>query len=144
MVVLTPEVEKNLKEEITLFPLKSATAIAKSVHCTIPTVSKYRKLMDVNYDKEFVQIVAGKWIKYFGAAAKAYLLYITQLEESKSEKKKIITKDGPVSIPLNAVEKAQITRLQADIWTKLTEDAGNGEVREVIRMMRSGKIPIPT
>ena len=68
--------------------------------------------------------------------------YISQIEEYKETgKKTIITKDGTEQIPLNGIEKGQLTKIQGDLVTKLCEDAGNGEVREVIRMLRNGKIP---
>jgi len=133
----------QLKDLIQRFPLRTDTAISKEVGCSIKTVGVYRKEIDEHYDTEFVQIVAGKWIKYYGLAAELFFKYIGQLEGYKDEQKIIGEKENgdPIKVPLSPVEKGQLTRIQADILTKLLEDAGNGEVREVIRMMRNGKVP---
>lgn len=139
---LAPKIQKELKDVIIRFPLKTNVQIAKELQCDKTTVAKYRKEIDIKYDSEFVKIVAGKWIKYYGMAAELLFKYITQIEEYKeSGKKTIITKEGTENIPLNGIEKGQLTKIQGDLVTKLCEDAGNGEVREVIRMLRNGKIP---
>jgi len=142
---LTPKVESNVKDQLLRFPSKTDIQIAREVGCHKTTVNKYRKEIDSKYDSEFVKIVAGKWIKYYGLAADLLFKYITQLETYKEEDKQVLTTDGElIPIPLTPNEKGQLVKIQGDIVTKLCEDAGNGEVREVIRMMRSGKIPIPT
>jgi len=145
MVILAPDVEKAVKDKLLRFPSKTNVQIAKETGCDRNTVSKYRKEIDTKYDSEFVKIVAGKWIKYYGLAADLLFKYITQLEKYKEEEKQVLTAQGDlIPIPLTPTEKGQLVKIQGDIVTKLCEDAGNGEVREVIRMMRSGKIPIPT
>jgi len=124
------------------FPTKTDKQIAIETGCDRHTVAKYRKETDLKYDSEFVKIVAGKWIKYYGMAAELLFKYISQIEEYKETGKKIIiTKEGDKEIPLSGMEKGQLTKIQGDLVTKLCEDAGNGEVREVIRMLRNGKIP---
>ena len=142
---LAPKVETNVKDQLLRFPSKTDAQIAKETGCDRNTVSKYRKEVDSHYDSEFVKIVAGKWIKYYGLAADLLFKYVSQLEKYKEEEKHVLTAQGElIPIPLTPTEKGQLVKIQGEIVTKLCEDAGNGEVREVIRMMRSGKIPIPT
>lgn len=145
MPKLTPKTESNVKDQLLRFPSKTDIEIAKETGCNRTTISKYRKEIDSHYDSEFVKIVAGKWIKYYGLAADLLFKYISQLESYKEEEKSILTTSGElIAIPLTPNEKGQLVKIQGDIVTKLCEDAGNGEVREVIRMMRSGKVTIPT
>ncbi len=142
---LAVKVEESVKDLLLRFPSKTDIQIAKETGCNRNTVGKYRKEIDSHYDSEFVKIVAGKWIKYYGLAADLLFKYISQLESYKEEEKSILTTNGDlIAIPLTPNEKGQLVKIQGDIVTKLCEDAGNGEVREVIRMMRSGKAPIPT
>jgi len=142
---LPVKVEESVKDQLLRFPSKTDIQIAKETGCERKTVGKYRKEIDSHYDSEFVKIVAGKWIKYYGLAADLLFKYISQLESYKEEEKSILTTNGDlIAIPLTPTEKGQLVKIQGDIVTKLCEDAGNGEVREVIRMMRSGKVTIPT
>ena len=145
MVILAPKVQESVKDQLLRFPSKTDMEIAKETGCNRLTVGKYRKEIDSKYDSEFVKIVAGKWIKYYGLAADLLFKYISQLESYKEEEKQVLTPEGElIPIPLTPTEKGQLVKIQGDIVTKLCEDAGNGEVREVIRMMRNGKVPIPT
>lgn len=134
--------KNNVLDLIIRFPAKTNKSIAKETNCNEHTVAKYRKEIDMKYDTEFVRVVAGKWIKHYSLAADLFLKYITQIEEYKeSGTRTVVTKEGESTIPLSGMEKGQLTKIQSDILTKLCEDAGSGEVRDVIRMMRVGKIP---
>ena len=145
MVVLHSNKEKQLRDMLHSFPSYTDVKIANNLKVNKVTVAKYRKEIDVKYDAEFIQITAGKWIKYYGLAAELLLKYITQLEEYKTNgTRTIILNNETMEIPLSGIEKGQLIKTQADILTKLCEDAGNGELREVIRMMRSGKVPTIT
>ena len=145
MPKLSTKIESNVKDQLLRFPSKTDIQIAKETGCNRTTVGKYRKEIDSHYDSEFVKIVAGKWIKYYGLAADLLFKYITQLETYKEEDKQVLDNKGDlIPMPLTPTEKGQLVKIQGDIVTKLCEDAGNGEVREVIRMMRNGKIPIPS
>ncbi len=145
MPKLTSDKEKLLRDTLIRFPAYTDKKIATQLSLNRTTVAKYRKNMDLKYDSDFISITAGKWIKYYNLASDLFLKYITQIEEYKeSGTKTIVVDKGTVKIPLSGMEKGQLTKIQGDILTKLCEDAGNGEVREVIRMMRVGKIPTLT
>ena len=135
---LLPVIKQSMLDQIERYPLKSAREIGKIVGCDPKTVLEYRKKLDIKYDEEFVKITAGKWIKYFGLAAKLYMQYIGELEEYKKETRTVVTKEGTEEVDLSPLEKTQIVVAQTNILTKLCEDAGNGEIRQVIRTMRNG------
>ncbi len=142
MVILAPKMELELRDTLMRFPAYTDKQIATKIGCNRNTVAKYRKKIDLKYDAEFINIIAGKWIKYYSLASDLFLKYISQIEEYKeSGTKIIIINNEQTTIPLSGMEKGQLTKIQSDIVTKLCEDAGDGEVRSVIRKMRVGKAP---
>jgi len=144
-MILSPKKKTELRDIITRYPLYTDEKICNKLKLSRPTVAKYRKEINLKYDSEFVSIVAGKWIKYYSLAAELFLKYVTQIEEYKENGRKMIIVDKEITtIPLSGMEKGQLTKIQSDILTKLCDDVGNGEVREVIKMMRVGKIPTIT
>ncbi len=133
---------------INKFPTKTDKQIAIETGCNRTTVAKYRKEMDLKYDSEFVKIVAGKFIKAYGTAADYWLKQIDRLEELKNStqiiyiKKKDTEDSIEQEIPLSPMEKLAIEKHQSELHTKILYLASQGEVRDVIRIMRNGKIPM--
>ncbi len=114
---------------INRFPAKTNRDIAKETKCNENTVAKYRKQIDLKYDSEFVKVAAGKFIKAFGTAEQYWLSQITRLEELK--------KDLELPMEILAIEKHQTT-----LHEKILYLASAGRVRQIINMMRVGKIPM--
>ncbi len=121
--------KNKILDLINRFPIKTNRAIAKETNCHETTVAKYRKETDLKYDSEFVSIVAGKFIKDFETARHYWLTQITRLEELK--------KDLDLPMEILAIEKHQTT-----LQEKILFLASAGEVRQIINMMRVGKIPM--
>jgi len=145
---LTLDTENNIKDQIDRFPTKTDTQIAKETGCNRTTVAKYRKAMDLKYDTEFVKIVAGKFIKAYGRAEEYWLNQITRLEELKNSTHTIYIKNEKTGgsfekeVPLSPMEKLAIDKHQTELQKNILYLASQGEVREVIKIMRMGKIPM--
>lgn len=127
---LTLDTENNIKDQIDRFPTKTDKQIAIETGCNRITVAKYRKQMDLKYDSEFVRIVAGKFIKAYGRAEEYWLNQITRLEELKTAQ------------DVTIMDKLAIEKHQSELQVKILFLASQGEVREVIKIMRMGKIPM--
>jgi len=127
---LTLDTENNIKDQIDRFPTKTDTQIAIETGCNRTTVAKYRKQMDLKYDSEFVRIVAGKFIKAYGRAEEYWLNQITRLEELK------------IAQDVTIMDKLAIEKHQTELQKNILYLASQGEVREVIKIMRMGKIPM--
>lgn len=142
------ERKNEVLDLINRFPTMTNRAIAKETKCNEYTVAKYRKEMDLKYDSEFVKIVAGKFIKAYGRAEEYWLKQINRLEELKNSSHTIYIKNEKTGgsfekeIPLSPMEKLSIEKHQSELQKMVLVLAGQGEVREVIRIMRSGKIPM--
>jgi len=130
------------------FPTMTNRHIAKDANCNETTVAKYRKQMDLKYDSEFVRIVAGKFIKAYGRAEEYWLHQITKLEELKNSTHTIYIKNEETGgtfekeVPLSPMEKLAIDKHQTELQKNILFLASQGEVREVIKIMRMGKIPM--
>lgn len=132
---------------INRFPTKTDKQIALETGCNRNTVGKYRKEIDLKYDTEFVKIVAGKFIKAYGRAEEYWLKQIDRLEELKGSTKTIEAKDEDglpdvLSVSLSPMEILAIEKHQSELHEKILFLASQGEVRQVIRIMRMGKIPM--
>ena len=133
---------------INRFPNKTNRAIAKEAECNEITVGKYRKDMDLKYDTEFIKIVAGKFIHAYGRAEEYWIKQIDRLEELKNSTHIIYIKNESTGgsfekeIPLSPMEKLAIEKHQSDLHEKILYLASQGEVRQVIRIMRMGKLPM--
>lgn len=133
MLVMKKLTQKpKILDLINRFPAKTNRAIAKETGCNRTTVAKYRKEIDLKYDSEFVKAVAGKFIKAFGRAEEYWLNQITELEELKNTKK---VNENPMGI-------LAICKQQSVLQEKILYLASTGGVRQVINMMRVGKIPM--
>lgn len=144
---LTPEVEKRLRDILHQFPSYQDIQIARNLKITRKTVAKYRHEVSGQYDDAFVKIVAGKFIVAYGYASDYWNSQITELEELKNSKKIIskIDSEGQKhteELDLEPMEILAICKQQAELQKMILVLAGQGEVREVIRIMRTGKIPI--
>lgn len=133
---------------INRFPTKSNRDIAKESECNENTVAKYRKQIDLKFDTEFVKIVAGKFIKAYGRAEEYWLKQIDRLEELKGNTHTIYIKNEITGgsfekeVELSPMEKLAIEKHQSELHEKILFLASQGEVRQVIRIMRMGKIPM--
>ncbi len=121
---------------INRFPTKTDRQIALETGCHRVTVGKYRKDLDLKYDSEFVKIVAGKFIKAYGRAEEYWLKQIDRLEELKT------STTGEEDVSLSPMEILAIEKHQSELHEKVLFLASQGEVRQVIRIMRMGKIPM--
>jgi len=132
------------------YPTKSDNEIAKITGISQPMISKYRKEYNIIIDKEFVAIVAGKFISEFGHAVDHWKLLINELEELKTGKKQVIKQNSDTGgyfqaeVPLEPMEKLQLIKEQATLRSRILFLASQGEVREVIKVMRTGQLPTLT
>ena len=132
------------------YPTKSDNQIAKLIGVSQPQVSKYRKIYDLQIDTEFISIVAGKFIKEFSEASDHWKTLIEELEVLKQGKKTIIKQNSDSGgffkseVDLEPLDKLQIIREQANLRSRILFLASQGEVREVIKVMRSGQLPVIT
>lgn len=129
------------------YPTKSDNEIARLTGISQPMISKYRKEYDLQVDSEFIAIVAGKFISEFGQAADHWKQLINELEEIKAGQKLVVKQNQDTGgyftakVDLDPLEKLQIIREQANLRGKILFLASQGEVREVIKVMRIGKLP---
>lgn len=128
MPKLSRKKEALLRDTLNKFPTYTDVKIGKQLSLQQQTVAKYRKETDMRYDAEFISIVAGKFIGAFGKASDYWLQQISELEELK---------EG-----LEPMDILAICKQQADLQAKILFLAAQGEVKEVIRVMRSGDIPV--
>ena len=144
---LSKEKENLMNDAFVKYPLASDNDIAKMTGVSQPTVSKHRKDYTLAIDTAFIAMVAGKFIQEFGKAAQHWSAMIQELEELKEEKKTIVKQNTETkgyyteSVPLDPMEKVQIIKEQANLRARILFLAGQGEVREVIKVMRNGNIP---
>lgn len=144
---LSVEKEKDMREAFVKYPIKSDHEIAKLVKISQPTVSKYRKEHALAIDAEFIAIVAGKFIQEYGEAVDHWKVLIDELETLKKTKKTVFKQNSETKgyfteeVDLDAMEKLQLVREQANLRARILFLASQGEVREVIKVMRSGQLP---
>lgn len=144
---LTRKREKELRDKINRFPTYSDHKIGEELGFYHTTVAKFRKEMALRRDSEFIAITAGKFIAVFQKAADYWLNQVTELEELKGKTKTIFKTNNegvkfPEEVNLEPMDILAICKHQADLHKNILFLAGQGEVREVIRMMRTGKIPM--
>lgn len=148
MPKLTTQKEKLLKDTLNKFPTFTDERIAKQLKLTRQTVLKYRHQIATRHDSEFIAIVAGKFIGAYQTASDYWLSQITELEELKKSQKTIfkMSKNGKTKyadqVDLEPMDILSICKQQAELQKMVLFLAAQGEVKEVIRIMRSGKIPI--
>lgn len=136
-----------VKEAFLRYPTKSDNDIAKITGISQPQISKYRKEYSINIDQEFIAITAGKFIMEFSQAADYWKLQIEELELLKSSKKTIFKTgaDGqkfPDEVDLEPMDILAICKQQTVLREKILFLAAQGEVREVIKVMRTtGALP---
>ena len=129
------------------YPHKSDNQIAKITGISQPMISKYRKNYSLRVDTEFVAITAGKFIQEFGHAIDHWKLLIDELEALKVGKKTIIKQNPETGgyfkseVDLEPLDKLPLIKEQASLRERILFLASQGEVREVIKIMRSGKLP---
>ncbi len=135
------------KDAFLKYPTKSDNEIAKIIGVSQPQVSKYRKIYDLQIDTEFIAITAGKFIHEFSEAADHWKILIDELEALKTGKKTVIKQNSDTGgffkaeVDLEPLDKLQIIREQANLRSRILFLASQGEVREVIKVMRTGQLP---
>jgi hypothetical protein len=113
-------------------------------------ISKYRKEYNISIDKEFLAMVAGKFISEFGKAVDHWMLLIEELETIKNGKKTVLKQNSENSgyftdeVELDPMEKLALIKEQSNLRARILFLASQGEVREVIKVMRSGQLPVIT
>lgn len=138
------------KDAFLKYPTKSDNDIAKITGISQPMISKYRKQYTIAIDKEFIAIVAGKFISEFGHAVDHWKLLIDELEVLKAGKKQVIKQNSETGgyfqaeVSLEPIEKLQLIKEQATLRSRILFLASQGEVREVIKVMRTGQLPTIT
>ena len=146
MVKLSIKTLEGLKKLFLRHPTKSDRDIAKVSGISYTTISKYRKLYDEQVDQEFIAITAGKFISEFGKAIDYWKLQIDELEELKSRTKTVFKmgknkKKYAEQVELEPMDILAICKQQAELRKYIIFLGSQGEVREVIKVMRSGKLP---
>lgn len=132
------------------YPTKSDNDIAKITGISQPMISTYRKEYNISIDKEFIAIVAGKFIMEFGQAVDHWKILIEELEALKGGKKTVIKQNSETGgffqaqVDLEPLEKLQLIKEQAVLRSRILFLASQGEVREVIKVMRTGQLPLLT
>lgn len=149
MSKLTKKKLQEIDDILLQFPTLTNTAIAKKLNLSEPTISNYRKARDIKIDQEFIAITAGKFIKTFQTAHDYWNKQITRLEDLKTHTKTIfkVGKGGkkyPETVALEPMDILAIEKEQANLMERILFLASQGEVREVIKVMRVGKLPIPS
>ena len=130
------------------YPTLSDRQLALKIKISNTTVSMYRKKYDESIDAEFLAITAGKFINEFGKASDYWKLQIDELEKLKDSTKTIYkkgknSKSYAVQVALEPSDILAIVKHQTDLRKNILYLASQGEVKEVIKVMRSGKLPIP-
>jgi len=139
--------QQKVKNAFLQYPTKSDREIAEIVNVSHTMVSNYRNEYNIAIDTEFVAMVAGKFISEFGHAIDHWKLLIDELEVLKRGKKTIFKKgeDGhfyPEEVDLEPLDKLAIIREQSNLRSRILFLASQGEVREVIKVMRTGQLPV--
>jgi len=146
-MTMTIEAQKKLRDLFLLHPTKSNLALCKLSGETRALVKKYRDIYDEQIDQEFISMTAGKFINEFGKAIDYWKLQINELEELKNRTKTIFKindkkKRYSESVPLDPMDILSICKQQAELRKYIIFLGSQGEVREVIKIMRSGKLPV--
>lgn len=133
--------QNNLKNLFLLYPTATNQKMCEMSGLSKPTVKRYRKTYNEQIDQEFISRTAGKFINEFGKAIDYWKLQIDELECLKNKKQTIILKDGDEMLaPLSAMEILAICKQQAELRKYIIFLGSQGEVREVLKIMRSGKL----
>ncbi len=138
-----------MREAFLKYPTKSDREIARMTNISQPTISKFRKEYSLQIDSEFIAVTAGKFIHEFGQAIDHWKVLINELEELKNGKKTIIKQNTDTGgffkseVDLEPLDKLALIKEQSNLRARILFLAGQGEVREVIKIMRSGNLPAP-
>lgn len=144
---LLAEKETAMKKAFLNYPLKSDNDIAKITGISQPTISKYRKKYHLEIDSEFIAMVAGKFIVEFSQAKEHWKELIQEIELIKKKKKTVVKQNQETGgyfsaeVELDPLEQLQLIREQANLRARILFLASQGEVREVIKVMRTGQLP---
>lgn len=139
--------QQTAKVAFLKYPTKSDNEIARITGISQPMISQYRKQYNIAIDKEFIAIVAGKFISEFGQAVDHWKILIDELEAIKGLKKTVVKQNTDTGgyfsaqVELEPMEKLQLIREQANLRSRILFLASQGEVREVIKVMRTGQLP---
>jgi hypothetical protein len=144
---MNKQLQQVIYNTILEYPAKSDYELTdilkqKKIHVSRSTVWKARTKFVSALDYQLAQKTAGKFLADFSMAAEYWKKQIDQLEEQKSNPNKVLimTKEGPQEkeVPKSDAEIREIMRQQNILFL-----ARQGEAVEVMRLMQSGRIPIP-
>ncbi len=130
MSKLQQKTKDDMKTAFLQYPTKTNNQLSKMLKISHVTIGKYRKEYSLQIDSEFIAITAGKFIQEFGHAIDHWKLQIDELEVLKKSESS-----------LSAMEILAINKEQASLRGRILFLGGQGEVREVIKVMRSGQLP---
>lgn len=146
------------------FPAKSDADIASDIGIGRSTVWRIRQKLIGKIDWELAQRIAGQFLQDYQMASDYYKLQIQELEEmkqkhieSKDGGKKTIYKKGKdgqtfaEEVDLNTFDLLEIDRdirsimkQQQELWKDIMFLARQGQGAEVMKMIASGRIQLPT
>lgn len=149
--------------EMITYPALNDEQIARKVGLNQTTVWRLRKKLVGKIDWELAQRIAGQFLADYQMASDYFKIQITNLEEQKGELNQLKTgtktifkkgKDGqsyPEEIELNSFDKLTIQRdirelmkQQQSLWKDIMFLARQGQGAEVMKMIASGRIQLPT
>jgi len=146
MSKLQQKTKDDMKTAFLQYRTKTNNQLSKMLKISHVTIGKYRKEYSLQIDTEFIAIVAGKFILEFGQAVDHWKLLIDELEVLKQGKKTVFKKkeDGtfyPEEVDLDPLDKLALIKEQSNLRARILFLASQGEVREVIKVMRTGQLP---
>ncbi len=157
------EISSVAYTEMITHPALNDEQIAAKVGLAQCTVWRLRKKLVGKIDFELAQRIAGQFLSDYQMASDYFKIQITDLEEQKNKLEKL--KDGTKTIfkkdsdgksyaqevPLNSFDNLTISRdirdlmkQQQSLWRDIIFLARQGQGAEVMKMISSGRIQLPT
>ena len=160
--------KKELSEQAFIqmikYPAKTDANIASEMGIGRSTVWRLRQKLIGKIDWELAQRIAGQFLTDYQMASDYYKLQIQELEEMKKERieskvggKKTIYKKGKdgqtyaEEVDLNTFDLMEVDRdirsimkQQQELWKDIMFLARQGQGAEVMKMIASGRIQLPT
>jgi hypothetical protein len=157
------QLERAIYKHMLEFPTKTDYQIAEDLGIKRWSVWKFRQKVIGQIDYELGKKIAGKFLTEFQMAADYFKLQIERLAKRKqnletllNQKKTVLSKDeeGNTIIKhyeMDPLDKAQIIKVindvekqQTDLWKNIIFLANQGQGVEVMRMIRDGRIQLPS
>jgi DNA mismatch repair ATPase MutL len=145
MTALSKKKKQEIREAILKYPASTNTELAEKCRVSKPTITNVKKEFALTVDTEFLKMVAGRFIFEFETAKQHWMHQITELETMKNGTKTVFVKDPekkgrklPKEFGLSPMEKLAIDKHITKLRENILFLASQGEVVEVIKIMRSG------